>query len=157
GLHTILLREEPLGIVVPQEHPWSRVAALDWADLKREPLVVLARREGVGLHDAVLAGCRQAGFTPRIVRTPSLIGTVLRYVEAGAGLGVVTDSVGAAEGALRFVPLKPQVTVPLVLVWQEDADTPSLQRFRERVLAWQRDGRLWEGVAPASDSAGRSS
>jgi len=103
----------------------------------------LARREGVGLHDAVLSGCRQSGFAPRIVQTPSLIGTVLSYVEAGTGIGVVTEGVLTRDNPLRFIPLSPTLTVPLVLVWQEDGDTPPLARFRELLGEWLKDGLLW--------------
>jgi DNA-binding transcriptional LysR family regulator len=143
GLRTILLREERLGIVVPVGHALAERKSIAWKQLEREPLIVLARREGVGLHDAVLAGCRAAGFAPKLAHTPSLIGTVLSYVEAGAGVGIVTDSVVTPEHPLRFVLLKPAVTVPLVLVWQEDEDAPPVQRFRELVVAWQRAGKLW--------------
>src|SRR5947208_3580999 len=85
----VLLRE----IAVPTDHRLARRRTVPWTTLAREPLIVLARREGMGLHDAVIAGCRQAGVTPRLAHTPSLIGTVMSYVEAGAGLGVVTESV----------------------------------------------------------------
>lgn len=148
GLATELLREEPLGLAVPVGHPAARGDSFQWSSLRGEALVVLARREGMGLHDAVVASCRAAGVVPRMVHTPSLIGTVLTYVEAGAGLGVVTDSVVAAFPALRFVPLAPLATVPLVLVWHEDSDSPPARRFRELVLSWREAGRLW--MAPAS-------
>jgi len=144
GLRTILLREERLGIVVPRDHPLAQKSSVSWQQLAPEPLIVLARREGVGLHDAVLAGCRQAGFAPRLAYTPSLIGTVLSYVEAGAGIGIVTDSVLTPEQPLQFVVLKPAVAVPLVLVWQEDEDDPPVQRFRELLTEWQRAGKLWK-------------
>jgi len=144
GLRTIPLRDERLGIVVPIGHPLAVRKSIAWRALEREPIVVLARREGVGLHDAVLAGCRAAGFAPRLAHTPSLIGTVLSYVEAGAGVGVVTDSVVTPEHPVRFVALKPSVTVPLVLVWQEDEDAPPVQRFRELLVEWQRAGKLWK-------------
>lgn len=147
GLRTILLRDERLGIVVPVGHPLAERKSIAWSQLEREPLIVLARREGVGLHDAVLAGCRAAGFAPKLAHTPSLIGTVLSYVEAGAGVGIVTDSVVAPDLPLRFVPLKPAMTVPLVLVWQEDDDAPPVQRFRELVVDWQRAGKLWSRKA----------
>ena len=49
-----------------------------------------------------------------------------------------------AEPALRFVPLRPVVAIPLVLVWPEDEDTPAVQRFRELVVAWQKSGKLWK-------------
>jgi DNA-binding transcriptional LysR family regulator len=142
GLRTITLREERLGVVVPSEHALSSRVSLPWTALAREPLIVLARREGMSLHDAVIAGCRQAGVTPRLAHTPSLIGTVMAYVEAGAGIGVVTDSV-VAGGALKFIPLKPSHTVPLVLVWREDEDPPPVQRFRELLQEWKSAHRLW--------------
>jgi LysR family transcriptional regulator, benzoate and cis,cis-muconate-responsive activator of ben and cat genes len=143
GLRTILLREERLGAIVPVSHPLAKRRSVAWKDLERESLVVLARREGVGLHDAVLANCRQAGFLPRLAHTPSLIGTVLSYVEAGAGVGIVPECVITAGLPLRFAALHPGATVPLVLVWPEDQDPPPVQRFRELVVEWQESGKLW--------------
>ena len=145
GLRTLLLREEKLGVVVPAVHPLAKRTFIPWTALAREPLIVLARREGMGLHDAVIAGCRRAGVTPRLAHTPSLIGTVMSYVEAGAGIGVVTESVVAPSPALRFILLKPIQSVPLVLVWQEDEDAPPLQRFRELLSEWKSAGKLWPG------------
>ena len=143
GLQTLVLREEKLGIVVPAFHPLANRRFIAWTALAREPLIVLARREGMGLHDAVIAGCRRAGVTPRLAHTPSLIGTVMSYVEAGAGIGVVTESVVTPSPALRFILLKPVQSVPLVLVWQEDEDAPPLQRFRELLAEWNIAGKLW--------------
>lgn len=143
GLKTILLRNDRLGVVVRAGHKLALRRSVSWKSLASEPLVVLARREGMGLHDAVLAGCRQAGFAPRLAHTPSLIGTVLSYVEAGAGVGVVTDSVITPAESLKFIPLTPGASVPLVLVWQEDDDSPAVQRFRELLLEWKRENRLW--------------
>lgn len=145
GLRTVVLREERLGVVVPVAHPLAKRSFVPWRLLAREPLIVLARREGMGLHDAVIAGCRQAGVTPRLAHTPSLIGTVMSYVEAGAGIGVVTESVVTPTPALRFVLLKPIQRVPLVFVWQEDDDSPPVQRFRELLLEWKGAGKLWPG------------
>jgi LysR family transcriptional regulator, benzoate and cis,cis-muconate-responsive activator of ben and cat genes len=146
-LRTIVLTEERLGIVVPAEHPLAKRRTVPWTALAREPLIVLARREGMGLHDAVIAGCRQAGVTPRLAHTPSLIGTVMSYVEAGAGIGVVTESVVTPTPGLRFVLLKPVQHVPLVFVWQEDEDSPPVQRFRELLLEWKASGQLWHSAS----------
>ena len=143
GLRTFVLREERLGIVVPANHRFAERRTVPWTTLAREPLIVLARREGMGLHDAVIAGCRQAGVTPRLAHTPSLIGSVMIYVEAGAGIGVVTESVVTPTPALHFVLLKPLQRVPLVFVWQEDEDSPPVQRFRELLLEWKGAGKLW--------------
>ena len=138
------MRKERLGAVLPAAHPLAKLKTISWRQLAHEPLVVLARREGVGSHDGILTACRQAGFAPRLAYTPSLIGTVLSYVEAGAGVGIVPDSVMTPELPLHFVPLRPVVAIPLVLVWPEDEDTPAVQRFRELTVAWQKSGKLWK-------------
>jgi DNA-binding transcriptional LysR family regulator len=143
GLKTSLLREERLGVVVPARHPYAKKRQLDWRALARQPLIVLARREGMGLHDAVIAGCRRAGVIPTLAQTPSLIGTVMTYVEAGAGIGVVTELVSPANSSLRFIPLRPTQSVPLVLVWNENQDAPPVQRFRELISEWHAGGKLW--------------
>jgi DNA-binding transcriptional LysR family regulator len=145
ALETLLLRKEPLGIVVPVGHPLAGRDSVTWKMLAKEPLIVLARREGVGLHDEILAACRSAGFTPRIAYNPSLMGTVLSYAEAGAGVGIVTDSVAAASmsEALRYISVTPERAVPLVMVWNPEENLPPVQAFRELVLEWLESGRLW--------------
>jgi DNA-binding transcriptional LysR family regulator len=143
GLRTLTLREERLGVVLRPDHPMAGQPALEWKSLIGQALVILARREGASLHDAILAACRQAGFMPRLAHTPSLIGTVLSYTEAGAGPGIVTDSVVPPGSPLRFIPLTPAAVVPLVLVWQEDQDPPPVQRFRELLSDWNASGQLW--------------
>jgi DNA-binding transcriptional LysR family regulator len=143
GLRTLVLRKERFGAAVPATHPLAARKSAQWRLLAREPLIVLARREGVGSHDGILAACRAAGFAPRLAFTPSLIDTVLSYVEAGAGVGIVPESVGTPDVPLCFVPLTPPVTIPLVLAWSEDEDPPPVRRFRELVIDWQKAGRLW--------------
>lgn len=144
-LATMPLRQEPLGVVVPEGHPLAGKKSAPWKALAGVPLIVLARREGVGLHDEILAACREAGFTPVIAHSPSLMGTVLSYAEAGAGAGLATDSVAAASmpAGLRFVGLTPVRTVPLVVVWNPGEDVPAAAAFRALVAEWQAAGKLW--------------
>ena len=146
GLQSLLLRHERLCAAVPLGHAWADKSSLPWRALAREPLVMLARREGAGSHDAVLAACRQAKFTPRVSHAPSLIGTVLQYVEAGAGIGIVPESVAAekTETEVRLVPLKPAHAVPLVMVWAREGDDPSVLAFRALVKEWLTAGKLWK-------------
>lgn len=147
ALSTLLLRQEPLGVVVPEGHPLADNQSIPWKNLAQEPLIVLARREGVGLHDEILAACRNAGFAPRIAQSPSLMGTVLTYVEAGAGVGIATDSVAAASAMpakLRYIPVTPEHSVPLVMVWNPDELSPSVKAFRDLVNEWLKNGKLWD-------------
>ena len=146
GLRTMLLRREPFHGVFPAGHPLAKRRTVPWRSLAEEPLIILARREGVGLHDAILAACHRARFTPRLVHTPSVIHTVLSYVEAGAGIGIIPDSVGAlgAGGPLVFRPLAPVQAVDLVMVWSDAEPSPAASAFRALVAEWLRERRLWK-------------
>ena len=142
GLQTLLLREEKFCAAVPKDHPWAKMTSIPWKKLAGEPLIVLARREGAGSHDAIHAACDAAGFLPRVKHTPSLIGTILQYVESGAGVGVVPESTQSKNIAL--IPLKPQATIPLVMVWAKEGDDPAVSAFRELMREWLKSGKLWE-------------
>lgn len=144
-MRTTLLRDEPLCAAVPGGHAWTKKKSVAWRELAGHPLIVLARREGAGLHDEILASCREAGFTPRLVQTPSIIGTVLRYVESGAGIGVIPSSVAETDISSRWKPVRltPGRAVPLVLVWKEEQLEPPARAFCELVEEWKRAGKLW--------------
>lgn len=145
GLHTTLLRHEPFHCVLPATHPLAKKREVPWRALAGEPLVILARREGVGLHDAILTACQRAKFTPRFTHTPSVIHTVLSYVEAGAGIGIIPDSVATlgAGGPLVFRPLLPVQSVDLVMVWADACTSPAAGAFRTLVAEWLKSRKLW--------------
>lgn len=149
GLRTLLLRREPLWAVFTPEHPLAQRRTVRWRELRGQPLVVLARREGVGLYEAVMRACAKENFAPKLAQTPSLMSTVLAYVEAGAGIGIMTDSVTALAGQrpLAFRPLVPAQTVDLVMVWAESEASPAAAAFRALVEEWRRAGKLWEAGA----------
>lgn len=138
GLQTLLLRKEALCVAVPRQHPLATRSRVTWQMLRDLPLIVLARREGVGLHDRVLLGCQQAGFSPKLAHTPSIVGTVLTYVEAGAGVGVVPESVDTLNASkdVVFKPLHPAHSVDLVMVWKKDEISPTGEAFRALVAEW---------------------
>jgi len=71
---------------------------------------------------------------------------VLSYVEAGAGVGIISDSIcSLGQGQpLVFRPLLPAHTVDLVMVWSEENDSPPAAAFRALVSEWLNAGRLWK-------------
>ncbi len=146
GLPSLLLRQERLCAALPPDHAWTGKTSLPWRALAREAIIMLARREGAGSHDAVLAACRAAKFAPRVSHSPSLIGTVLQYVEAGAGIGIVPESVAVEKTAseVKLIPLRPARTIPLVMVWANDGDDPAVVAFRALVKEWLNADRLWD-------------
>lgn len=142
GLHSLLLRNERFCAAVPNNHSLASRKTLPWVKLADQPLIVLARREGASSHDSVLAACRKAKFTPHLAHTPSLIGTILQYVEAGAGIGVVPDSTVRNSRSLKLIPLTPQESIPLVMVWKDHDSDPAATGFRQILKRWLRDDKL---------------
>ena len=140
GLQTLLLREENFCAAVPKDHAWAKLKSLPWKKLAGEALIILARREGAGSHDAIRAACDEAGFEPKVKHTPSVIGTILQYVESGAGVGIVPESTVSKNSVL--IPLKPRQTIPLVMVWAKEGDDPAVAAFRAQVKAWLKAGKL---------------
>ena len=138
GLQTLLLRKESMCAVAPKGHPLAEAPKVTWKMLQDLPIVTLARREGVGLHDSVMLGCHGAGFAPKLAHTPSIVGTVLTYVEAGAGIGVVPESVMVLNTSsdLIFKPLHPRQIVELVMVWNGKQSSPAANAFRAVVADW---------------------
>lgn len=141
GLRSLPIRNEKLCAAVPADHPLAARRRILWKTLAGEPVVILARREGAGSYDAILAACARAGFTPTLAHTPSVIGTILRYVEAGSGIGIVPESVIPESAEVKLVPLTPVQTIPLVMVWSREGDDPPVTAFREIVTEWLRDQR----------------
>jgi DNA-binding transcriptional LysR family regulator len=143
-MQTLPLRHERLCAAIPQGHEWQARKSLPWRSLSGQPLIVLARREGAGSHDEILAGCRQAGFSPKLAHTPSVVSTILRYVESGTGIGIVPESLGDTEPSARWslVPLTPQLTIPLVMVWKQEHEEPPVIAFRNLVSEWLRARKL---------------
>jgi DNA-binding transcriptional LysR family regulator len=143
GLRSLTLKHERLCAAVPAGHPFAGKTNLAWKSLADQPVIMLARREGAGSHDAIQAACQEAGFAPRIVQTPSTIGTILQYVEAGAGVGIVPESAASGDAtAIRLIPLKPVHTIPLVMVWAREGDDPAVNAFRDLVRKWSQEGKL---------------
>jgi DNA-binding transcriptional LysR family regulator len=142
GLRSQVLRDERFCAAVPLTHPLAQKTSLSWQSLANEPIIILARREGASSHDAILAACQQAKFTPRLAHTPSLIGTILQYVEAGAGIGIVPESTIRSSPTMKLVPLTPRHSIPLVMVWKEGELDPAALGFRDLTKRWLKDKRL---------------
>ncbi len=145
SMEILPLRDERLCAAIPRSHPWTDRKTVSWANLAAQPLIILARREGAGLYDEILAACREAGFTPKIAHAPSLIGTILRYVESGSGIGLVPECLAETDQSARWtaVRLTPARTIPLVMVWKKEREEPPAAAFRALVSEWVRDKKLW--------------
>lgn len=136
------LFSDPLVLVAHADHPALRgldpTASISLRTFAHEPFVGFQREVGTGIHDHVIALCRNAGFTPRIVQEAGESSTLISLAAAGLGVSVLPSSCSHihVEGA-RFVALSDRAASSEVhLAYRRDAATPLVRQF-SRLL---RDG-----------------
>jgi DNA-binding transcriptional LysR family regulator len=135
GLASQLLFEERLMVVLPESHRLATHRRLKLEQLAEQPFVLLERSVAPGLHDQITSACRNAGFSPQVQNSPTLMTTVLMLVAAEQGLSIVPEGVqNLPSDRLVFIPISPKLEpVPLLMCWSETSDSPTLSEFRKQV------------------------
>lgn len=83
---------EPLVVALPPEHPLSSLSEIPLKLLADEPFVLCPPQVKPELHAQIMALCQQAGFQPNVVQEATPPEVVISFVEAGAGVSLVTAS-----------------------------------------------------------------
>jgi DNA-binding transcriptional LysR family regulator len=79
---------------------------LGYEDLAGEEFVLWPRVDSPDGYDRIVAGCRRAGYEPRIAAETSNAQTMPALVEAGVGLSILGSTLGGFEqSGVTFVPL----------------------------------------------------
>ncbi|WP_372782328.1 LysR family transcriptional regulator [Phenylobacterium sp.] len=130
--------EEPMVAALPTGHPLARLKSVALAALAEETFVFYRRPTGPGLHDAIVAACLRAGFSPMVGQEAPRMSSTLGLVAAGLGVSIVPASMQRmnVEG-VAFVPFggDPGLTAPLLLVSRRRGRSAILERFRAQVKA----------------------
>ncbi|OIN50214.1 LysR family transcriptional regulator [Pseudomonas azotoformans] len=130
---------EPMLLALPTEHP----LAINWgsplplAALATESFVLYRRRVGLGLYDAILVACREAGFSPKVVQEAPRMTATLSLVAAGLGVSIVPASMQRLRGdgiVYRELTECRSLVAPLHLATRIDDGSAVLQRFKEMVV-----------------------
>ena len=134
GLRVEPLLEEPMLAALPEGHRLAEAddPPLPLAVLADEPFVIYRRRSGPGLHDALLAACREAGFTPAIVQEAPRLPATLSLVAAGLGVSLVPASMQEASPpgiAYRALVEHPGLSAPIHLVLRRTGTSATSTRF----------------------------
>jgi DNA-binding transcriptional LysR family regulator len=130
------LLEEPMVAALPTGHALAAEPVLKLAALTEETFVFYRRPTGPGLHDAIVAACLRAGFSPNVGQEAPRMASTLGLVAAGLGVSVVPASMQRmnVEG-VTFVPLTgdPGLVAPLFLASRRRSRSVVAERFRAQV------------------------
>lgn len=134
GLYTRPLLTEPLVVVLPEGHRLADRAEVRLADLADEVFVSYPLE-----HSAVAKkqreACLAAGFEPNVQTTVAETSTLVTFVASALGVALVPQRVDQVRiPGVRYLPLRPELTVSLLLARRDRADDAVVQRV-EAVLA----------------------
>ena len=144
---------DPLVAAVPQDHPLTARRRLALADLAGESFVLFPRTAAAVLFDDVIAGCRAAGFSPRVVQEAAGWHTLAGLVAAGVGVAVVPQSLARlARPGVAYRPVRDlRVAMTMAAVWKQGERSPVRDRFVTALRAVARARprpAVGEGEAP---------
>ena len=157
SLHVEPLYADPMVAALPHAHRLAGRTRLALADLAAEPFVLVQRPAAPELFDALVARCREAGFSPRVVQDAAGWHTIAGLVAAGVGVAFVPRSLAQhARPRVAYRPVRDLgVELSMVVAWRKGRQSPVRERFVTslRVVARARprpDGRAKPAAASAA-------
>jgi len=126
---SLLFRHDPLGVLVPVDHPFASLDEVPVAALAREPLLLAAEIQAPEFNQFVVETCQSAGFTPTVYEgTVESVRAAAELVAQGRCLYCVPSSCIASLPGIMWRPLiEPVSHYPWSILWRA-ADTSDLVR-----------------------------
>jgi DNA-binding transcriptional LysR family regulator len=130
GLTLEHIRREPLWLALPQGHPLAKQKKLKLASLAQQPFIMFARRSNPGLHDVIVAACRNAGFSLSVVHEVDNSIAAMTLVTAGLGLAFCSPSWRRLWPDVEFVPFSEKVPeLEYAVAYRRGVHSPALDAF----------------------------
>ena len=121
-----LFRLDPLGVLVPQDHRFARLAGVPLSALDGETLVLADERQSPEFHQFVAEVCRSAGFFPTLYHgSVQNLRAAVDVVTQDLGLLCVPASAARATSEVCWRPLVPSVPrYPWSILWHAQTPCP---------------------------------
>ena len=137
GLKMETMLVEEMIAVLPATHPLLRGSnrrrkSLPLTALEKEDFILNRRPSGPGLYDTVIAACRAAGFSPRVVQEARKYLSTLSQVAAGIGVTIVPASMRHVqmEGVVYLqLEQAPGLRAPLHLAYRDAPQSGAVDRM----------------------------
>jgi DNA-binding transcriptional LysR family regulator len=134
-LNVLHVWQEHLVVALPKSHRLARKNNLRIGDLRDERFIMVPDKGAMGWNDMLRALCRSAGFSPKLTIEANQMQAVNWLVHVGFGLAIVPASIQSMHRSkVTYRRLIGAPTVPGMMVWRKDNDSPVLKCFRDLVL-----------------------
>ncbi|MFC4591521.1 LysR family transcriptional regulator [Sphaerisporangium corydalis] len=143
-----LVRQDPVGLLLPEGHRLAARQAVPVALLAREPLLMATASQAPEFNQVIAGMCRDAGVIPTLYEgTVQSVRGAAGLVARGRCLYAVPMSCALALPATTWRPLvEPAHLYPWSILWRADDQSPHLKavvdcaRILARALGWLRTG-----------------
>jgi DNA-binding transcriptional LysR family regulator len=123
--------QEPLLLVLPEEHSLTRIGKLRWQHLQGLPWVMISHQDALHYRDLLFKIMESHGLAVQIAQEANTIPTVLFMVAAGMGVAMVPQSAKhlfAPGVVFRQLP-DPRPILHHVFAYRTGQDSPVLDKF----------------------------
>lgn len=129
GVHRILLRQEPMVVALPEDHPLaSQEEAITLDVLKDHPYLLYLSLPRPSLADHILGQLQERGITLSKMVEVDRYDTVLLMIAAGCGLSIVpAGAQRAVTPGVTYRSLVEPITSPIVLCHRQGEASPELR------------------------------
>jgi DNA-binding transcriptional LysR family regulator len=125
----IPLKQDRLAVALPKTHRFADMPRVRLASLSEEPFVIFSRAVSPTYFDSIIATCRAAGFSPRILHEVRTVATQVAFVGCGQGIALVPSTMKrAAPESVVVRPLKEAVNVvTTAMAWSKSRQSPAVE------------------------------
>jgi DNA-binding transcriptional LysR family regulator len=127
-----IVYEQPLIVALPSDHPLARRKRIPPAALRGEKFITASLELDIGFPIYTELVTVLAGFKPNVtIRAPD-IASVLTYVSAGYGIGVVPQCLNRLRlpnVAYRELQVASPLLSPIACVYRRNESAPAIQAF----------------------------
>ncbi|MBZ7924251.1 LysR family transcriptional regulator [Ensifer adhaerens] len=124
------LIEEPLMVVLPENHPLAKLDTVDLSELGHETFILISRQSGSALYDRIVAACRLSGFQPLIGQEATEWSTIAALVGCGLGVALAPNCVRRLNiPGVAYRSVSPMLSTVVTMAWRQNDRSPIVQRF----------------------------
>ena len=131
GFAFVELARYALCVAVAPQHPLAKLKSITLAQVAREPLIGLTRKDYPEVHLQMKKLFAPVGRKPRLVEEHEDGSSVTAAVEAGRGIALVPSSLACVVGSrLKLISLRPALPpIPVAAVWRKDDESAAVKYF----------------------------
>jgi DNA-binding transcriptional LysR family regulator len=148
------LWSEQIFVAVPQGHMLCNCDEITWESLHGQKVILCQSELGGAIHDRLIRGLAQFGYSPWIERLDVGREALMHLVALGLGVSFTSEATVATQfPEVTFRPIAGDAArIPFSAVWLPNNDNPAFCRFRslarDMSKKWEKQPR--DAAGPAS-------